>query len=132
MSEKESSNCVFVKDMRVSVRIGLLPFEKEAPQPLIVSAYAYGDDDYLDLALGGSFIDYARLHDTIAAWEARAHTELLEELAVDLFRAGFAMKDVARMRIRIGKADIFEKAAQAGIDLTCTRAQWTKKYATLN
>ncbi|HCQ70566.1 MAG: hypothetical protein CL570_04955 [Alphaproteobacteria bacterium] len=132
MSEKESSNCVFVEDMRVSVRIGLLPFEKESPQSLIVSAYAYGDEDYLDLALGGSFIDYARLHDTIAAWEARAHTELLEELAVDLFRAGFAMKDVTRMRIRIGKADIFEKAVQAGIDLTCTRTQWTKKYATLN
>ena len=108
------------------VRIGLLPFEKEAPQALIVSAFAYGRDDYLARALRGHYIDYARLHDTIAAWETRPHTDLLETLALDLFTAGFAMPDVTRLRVCLGKADIFEHAQQAGIDLTLTRADWAK------
>lgn len=127
MNQKESSNCVFIRDMRVMVRVGLLPAEEQAPQPLIVTAEGFTGPDYLSRALDGDFTDYAILHDCIKGWETRPHTRLLEELASSVFEAGFGQSpSLQAIRICIGKPDIFADALQSGIDLTLTRDDFEK------
>jgi dihydroneopterin aldolase len=108
------------------VRVGLLPQEHDAPQSLCVSAQAYMEPAHFHDAAQGDFVDYALLHDCIKGWEARPHTRLLEELALSLFETAFAQSAVTAMRVSIGKEEIFTAAAQAGIDVTLSRADWER------
>lgn len=121
MIDNESYISVFVRDMRVSVRIGLLETEKNAPQPLDVSVELFAAPDYLAQSLAGDIIDYSKLYDFIAAWEIRPHTELLETLAQDLLAFGFEFPAVRAVKLSLAKPEIFDKTQQAGIQIFMQR-----------
>lgn len=123
---KQSYISIFVKDMRVSVRIGLLEAEKAAPQALDVSVELLVAADYLKGADEASLIDYARLHDFIKGWETRAHTALLETLMTDLIDFAFQMDGrIQGVRVSLCKPDIFA-AAEAGLSAEIWRESWSQ------
>lgn len=127
MLKNPSQSCVFIRDMRVSVRIGLLDSEKLAPQKLDVSIECYVDRDYLRAAAaGGTFIDYAVLHDFILGWEQAPHIEMIETLAMQAFECAFSFNDVLGARVCIAKPDIFKATDKAGLDMYYTRADFYK------
>lgn len=109
---------IFVKNMRVNVRIGLLDSEKLAPQPLHISAELFAAPDYL---LDDDIIDYSVLYNEIESWESRSHTDLLETLLNHLFESAFGFDAVMAAKIQIEKPNIFEKTQQAGISAYLTR-----------
>ena len=125
MSLNESTISVFVREMRVAVRIGLLESEKRAPQALDVSVDLFAEPDYLLRGAGGDILNYALLHDFILGWEKREHTELLETLAQDLLDFGFAFNEVMAVKLSLSKPDIFDQAQQAGLSLYMRRVDYS-------
>ncbi|MEM7651325.1 MAG: dihydroneopterin aldolase [Pseudomonadota bacterium] len=121
---KESTISIFVKQMRVNVRIGLHDFEKEAPQPLDVSIELFAHPDYLKTSDEASIIDYAKLHDAIKGWGARSHVELIETYLKELITLGFSFEKVTAVRASISKAEIFEAAQGAGLSAYIHREDW--------
>ena len=108
---------IFVKDIRVSVRVGLLDEEKRAPQALDVSLEIFADPGYLKSAIHGQILDYSLFYDFVLAWEKRDHIELLEPLAQELVDYALTFEDVQAVRVSVAKPDIFDQAQQAGIEV---------------
>ncbi len=119
MSLNESKICIFIRDMRLNVRIGLLNEEKIAPQPLNVTLECFVKSDYLSTAIQGEILDYAQLYALLESWEAKPHTELLETLAQETIQEIFTrFLNIESIRLCIEKPDIFDKTNRAGIDIT--------------
>ena len=122
---KESRISIFVKSMRVNIRIGLHDFQTVAPQPVDVSVELFVGADYLKrVQAGGDVVDYAQIHDAVLAWEERDHVELIEAYLEELLGLGFGFQDVIAVRASISKPDIFEKAQGAGVEVFMRRADW--------
>jgi FolB domain-containing protein len=116
--DQESYISVFVKDMRVNVRIGLLPEERLQPQALDVSVALFAGAEYLAQAADGDYIDYARVHDFVLGWEEQEHVEMLESLAQQLVDFAFALDArVTGVKLSLSKPDIFDAAKGAGIEV---------------
>lgn len=118
----ESYTSIFVKDIRVPVRIGLLEAEKKAPQTLIISVELQTSIDYLNAADNDTIIDYALIYNHIIQWQDKPHTDLLETLAKDLTEFCLSMNGVNAVRVTLAKPDIFSQAQQAGIDVYITKS----------
>ncbi len=103
---------IFVKEMRVNVRVGLLPAEKVSPQPLDVSVELFVAPSYLQ---SDEIVDYAIIHKAIKAWENREHVELLETLMQELLSLGFGFEAVEAVRVSLGKPVIFQETNAAGV-----------------
>ena len=123
---KESTISIFVKTMRVHVRIGLEDFERTAPQPIDVSVELFADVSYLADAVKGDIIDYAKLHDVILSWEQRGHVELIEAYLQELLKVGFSFERVTAVRARISKPEIFNRAEGAGVEICICRKDWVR------
>jgi dihydroneopterin aldolase len=128
MAENESTISVFVRNMRVAVRIGLLGSEKTAPQNLDVSVELFAAPDYLQKATQSEIIDYSKLYHYIESWEGRPHTELLETLAQDLLAFSFTFPLVTAVKIELSKPEIFDKTQQAGLTAYLRKAEYQKQY----
>jgi len=124
---KESTISIFVKQMRVNVRIGIHDFEKTAPQPLDVSVELFAPLEYLNGVDAASIIDYAIIHDAVQVWEDREHVELIEAYLQELLTLGFEFENVNAVRASISKPAIFENAEAAGLEVFMTRADWEKR-----
>lgn len=124
--DKQSHVSIFVKDMRVNVRIGLLDSEKLAPQALDVSVELMAAPAYLGQGAGGDIVDYAQVHDYVLDWEDRPHVEILESLASELLGFCFGFTPVIAVRISVSKPDIFDRAGQAGIGVFMRRDDYLK------
>jgi len=123
--DKKSSISIFVKTMRVNVRIGLHDFERKAPQHLDVSIELLTDVSYLSNVDERSLIDYSKLYDAILGWEGRDHVDLLETYMKELITLGFFSPRVSAVKASISKPDIFEKAQGAGLSVFMNRSDWT-------
>lgn len=125
MTFKESYISVFVKEMRVQLRIGLHDFEKTAPQPVDVSVELFTDVSYLDGIDADGIIDYAKIHDAVKSWEARDHVELIEPYLNELLKLGFSFSRVQAVRASVSKAEIFEEAEAAGLEVFMRREDYS-------
>lgn len=123
---KESYISVFVKQMRVNVRIGLHEFEKDKPQPLDVSVELFTDVSYLSGIDKDKIIDYALIYEAIKAWETRGHVELIETYLNEVLQLAFGFENVTACRVSISKSDIFEEAEGAGLEVFMRREDWPK------
>ena len=121
---KESTISVFVKEMRVNLRIGIHDFERQAPQPVDVSVELFADISYLSEVDNDSIIDYAKLYEAIKTWEGRAHVELIEDYLKELLTLGFFFDRVVAVRASISKANIFEETDAAGLEVFIRREDW--------
>ena len=84
--------------MRFHARVGILPHERELPQPLEVDLRA-------GLAPGAAFLDYRRLHG-IARDVVGRDLELLEEIAGEILHATVALPGVAWARVAVRKPNV--------------------------
>lgn len=121
MKHRESYISVFVKEMRVQLRIGIHDFEKKAPQTVDVSMEIFADISYLSEVDNSKIIDYARIHDVIQGWEMRDHVDLIETYLKELLALGFSFDQAMAARVAMSKVDIFEKTDAAGLEVFMKR-----------
>lgn len=117
----ESHISIFVKNMRIKLRIGLEDFEKTAPQAVDVTLELFAAPSYLD---DDEIIDYAEIYNTVKAWEERTHVELIETYLKELIALGFSFEDVTALRASITKPDIFDEADAAGLSVLLKREDY--------
>lgn len=126
MRSKESYISIFVKEMRVQLRLGLYDFEKEAPQAADVSIELFADVSYLSEVDNEKIIDYAKIHEAIKSWEERDHVELVETYLKELLMLGFYFDRVNAVRASISKAEIFDETNAAGLEVFIRREDWIR------
>lgn len=120
---------IILRKMRIMLRIGIHAHER-APQPLSVSVQARGMIPPAPRDLG-DVLDYERIRNYVQHdWPQRAHTDLLETLAVDLL--GFIFQDprIGEAEITLVKPDAFPETEGAGIRVRLSRSAWRELYAT--
>ena len=79
---------VYVQDLDLQLRIGLLDIEKQAPQRVLVSLSLYAAPDYLT---SDDLIDYALMREALVAWQGRPHVELLKRSYRRRWRLGLTL-----------------------------------------
>ena len=75
----------------------------------------YQDQTHFDPSHIETCLDYSRVHDYIAGWANRPHTDLVETLAEDLFSFVFQDPRVDGCRVTIRKPDIYNDARSVGV-----------------
>ncbi|MGQ0527185.1 MAG: dihydroneopterin aldolase [Alphaproteobacteria bacterium] len=118
---------IFVRDIYVQTRIGILAREKQSTQGLRVSIELYAEPvSYLRKVTERNIIDYDRIHQTVEGWSRNPHTDLIETYVRELLVVAFSFKQVTAARIMVGKPDIYESADLAGVETFLKRADFKK------
>ncbi len=117
---------IFIKDMRVNVRVGLLEAERVSPQPLDISVELFVAPSYLKGVDETNIVDYADIYKAIKTWEDREHVELLESLLGEIVELGFGFEGVEALRASIAKPAIFDEAHGAGLSAYLRRADYSR------
>lgn len=109
---------IFVNDLKVECIVGILPFEREKIQPLLVSMELETslEEAGRTCALDKS-IDYALLSERVKSYIVERKAGLLEELAVelcDLIEKEFKPESV---KIRLNKPNAVADAKSVGIEI---------------
>jgi dihydroneopterin aldolase len=107
-----SHQCVALRDVRVSARIGVHPHEYEQAQLLSVDVELYRHQERFTGNSLDDCLDYDRLYYHITKqWPARNHIELLERLADEL--ADYCLEDerVEACRVIIRKMEVYPGSA---------------------
>jgi dihydroneopterin aldolase len=99
---------VAVRNVEVTMRVGLLDMEKLEPQPIVVDVELWRACGPFTSGRHEDCIDYARIWTYLtSAWPPRPHTELLETLAEDLIAFCFLDPKVEGVRATLRKPKIF-------------------------
>src|SRR5258708_277798 len=107
-------------DVEVEAHVGLHPWERhpERPSRLLVSVEMFAHLARGRAAAGEKpVIDYDRVRNGLQGWASRPHTPLLETLAEEVVWLCFGDAAVGAGRESIGKPDIFNEAAGAGVEI---------------
>ena len=123
MDLTRSHTRVFITDLLVPVRIGLLDWEKAGGRtsPLSVSVELFTSRADWKGAGAHDILNYGFVHDYLQGWRTREHTELLETLADELIETCLADPRVEACRVKLVKPQIFADAAGAGVEIYRTR-----------
>ena len=125
MSRRERLN-VFIRDLKVELRVGILDAEHRGPQPVVVNVTMEMEnpplfDDRSETSLERT-IDYVGVHDFVTNRLANGpHIPLLETVADEIASYCFENPRVARVRIRLEKPQKLAGSASSGIDLIRSR-----------
>jgi dihydroneopterin aldolase len=93
-------DCITLRNMQFHIVVGILPHEREHPQPLEVDLTVW-------LPAGrGAVLDYRALHDAARAAVVQSRREYLEEIADAVARRALAMDGVARVGVRVRKPQV--------------------------
>lgn len=109
---------IFVNNLKVECIIGILPYEREHSQPLLVSVEL--ETSLEDAGRTGSLeksINYALLSERVKSYIVNRKAGLLEELAVelcDLIEKEFKPESV---KIRLNKPEAVADAQSVGIEI---------------
>lgn len=116
---------VFVDELVVATRIGLHAHEYAAPQPVVIDAsLAYRCEPSEEGS--HAMIDYERYCERVSAFLAgKAHTRLLETLAVELAELSFReWPALEALTLALHKPKIREGTRRIGVELDWTRADY--------
>ena len=104
--------------MRFHARVGILPHERELPQPLEIDVDAWRE------GARTSVLDYRSLYDATAAVVAGDALLYLEDIASRVADATLAAGDVSRVRVAVRKPHVALPGplAHAGVVLERTAA----------
>lgn len=113
---------VFLRDCRVSLRVGVHAHEKEKPQPVIINVEIEAPlsrhfDDPAEDNLR-DVINYETIYDFVYRELPRlGHIPLLETVAEQII--AFCLRDarVLAVRVRLEKPKVFTNTAGAGIEI---------------
>ena len=116
---------IFLRDVAVTARVGLAPWERERAQRLVVDVELCAEPDrYLASATATSIIDYRPVYDRVQRWRTRPHTDVLETLVNDLLDACFEDVHVVACRVLIRKVEALDQAGAAGVETSMTRRDY--------
>jgi len=116
---------MFLRDMVLEARIGVLPHEQQAPQRVRINVdLGVEDDGARPLSrqpVGrdelSRVVDYGRLAEQVRDIVAAAHVRLVETLAERIADACLMDRRVHLARVRVEKLDIFPDAMSAGVEI---------------
>lgn len=113
---------VFVEGLKVDCIIGILPFERENVQPLIVSLNLKTDLKEAgrtgDLSLS---IDYAALSLRVKEYVIARKAQLLEELGVELCDLILKEFKPQQVTVRLSKPQAVADAQSVGVEISKVR-----------
>jgi dihydroneopterin aldolase len=110
---------IFLKQLVLPARIGVLAHEKSAAQDIIVDVVL--DIDIRQAAISDNLndtLDYAHLAQQLANHCLSQHVELVEALAAQLATICLTDKRVTRVLLSIGKPHALANAASVGVQIT--------------
>ncbi len=111
-----------LRDVPVTVRIGIAPKERRAPQRLLVTVEMISEPPQGGYQSITDCVDYDRIFRHLRdVWPNRPHTDLLEQLMEGLLAFIFEDPKVLACRARLIKPDIYPGSAQAGIERSAVR-----------
>lgn len=116
-SSSDSTDRVFIRDLRVSGLIGVQPHELDEPQPIIINAE-------LETRRGGGglgVVCYAELAAKFEELVVADHVALVEDLADQLAAAALGDERVQIVRIRVEKPTAITGAAGVGVEIVRRR-----------
>ena len=110
-----------LEDIEVTMFIGICDHEYETPQRVHVNVKLFQNLDRLAPKDITECINYVDVHDYVAAWKTRPHTDLIETLLENLVQ--FCLKDtrIDACWASIKKPDIFDDTKYVGIQAYRTR-----------
>lgn len=118
---------ILLKNVEVTTRIGLAPWERERPQRLLVNLELYAaSEDYLRKVTSESIIDYCPIYEHIQSWRTRPHTELIETLVSELLNACFELPQVVACKVSVTKPEVFDQAQGAGAEAYMQRRDYER------
>ena len=107
---------VFVRDLEVSTRVGVLNHEKNKPQRIVISAELRVIDDVDDIEdRYENVICYGGVIDLIKDVCAQGHINLLETLAENIAARILENPRILAIRVVIEKPDIFDDCGAVGV-----------------
>ncbi len=110
---------VFIKDLKVSCIIGILPHERQVEQELVINVRVHLDLSQCaksgDLSLS---VDYAALASKLAAFAKQAKEELLEVLAQRMCAMIFENFAAESVTLSLAKTQAVADCHMAGIEIT--------------
>lgn len=120
--ERVSHQCLALRDVRIDVRLGAYPEERQAPQPISVDVELYRSCERFTGATLADCLDYDRVYRHLTeVWVRRPHTDLLECLAEDLIEFCLVDSRVEACRVVIRKLSIYRGQAIPEITVFRTR-----------
>ena len=116
------STTIRIDRLTLPMMIGVLDFEREAPQTVEISI----DIGVQEGLPPGEYISYAPVVEHLTALsESRRHIDLVEELADEIFRFLFDDRRIERASVTVMKPDIFPQVA--GVGVTIERVNTTSR-----
>ena len=94
-----TTDSIALRGMRFHALVGILPFEREHPQPLEIDLVVW-------LGAGDAVIDYRGLYDDAAAVVAAGPLRYLEEIAEAVARRALGRERVVRARVSVRKPHV--------------------------
>ena len=108
------SMTIRIDRLTLPMMIGVLDFEREAPQTVVIS---------IDIAVAeglaaGDYVSYAPVVEHLIALSGSGrHIDLVEELAEEIFAFLFTDARIAGASVTVMKPDIFAQAAGVGVTI---------------
>ena len=113
---------VIIKDLTLSVFVGIHSFEKKKKQRvkfnIEILTDPYVSPNSKDL---NSILDYEKVVMQIEKLTNLKHHELLEDLAENIFNIIFKNKLVKKINLKLEKIDIIKKTKSVGIEVSKTK-----------
>ena len=113
-----------LEDIDVVMSIGICDHEKypDHPQHVLVSVKLYQSLAKINAKSIDDCINYARIHDAVAAWRTRPHVDLLETLVDELIDVCLEDPRLDACWVSIKKPDIYHDTKYVGVQAYRTRA----------
>ncbi|HEX8725378.1 MAG TPA: dihydroneopterin aldolase [Gemmatimonadaceae bacterium] len=100
MSRDRILDCITLRGMRFHVLVGILPHEREHPQPLEVDLTSWITAGHAGV------VDYRGLHAAARDAVMASPREFLEEIAERVATAALAAEGVRRVEVRVRKPNV--------------------------
>lgn len=111
--------CVFLRNVSLELPIGILPEERFAPQPVVISVEMYlqdpGQFTSEDIA---DYVSYADVFEDIKAIQTNGkHIELVENLAETVADIALRQEPVQRAVVSVEKPQIIPETESVGVKI---------------
>ena len=108
---------IFIEDLSLMARVGILPQERLAPQRLLISFKAQLALEQWPISALDQSLSYAQVAQTIEEVVAAQHWDLLEDLAFAIQKALAAYKIISQASLELRKPDILPQCKALGFSL---------------
>lgn len=121
--EQTNTDTVYVRNLVFQTIIGVLPHERDTPQPVCISLELSVDTapaaESKDLS---DSLDYAFLAESVEALAIEKQCLLVETLAQEIAELALKQPLVQAVRVNVGKPEALQKAEQVGVEIYRRRA----------